>query len=193
MLEDVIGTLRKYRDALVSRMENGNQQSEEACDLCGMQADRLIPVILTNHRGAQKARICPECAWVNKNCEIAEEDPGTNPGAEIETRTKVFLLKETEAGKDARIRTLAQRRSAGSPVQEDLFLEDLAQEKSVQDICSLWESYEFDRLYPDLDASLALLAEKEKRIGAPAVVIRQLRMELRFLLASEGPENFLSL
>ena len=191
MLNDVIETLRGFRDALVSRMECGNKQAEETCDLCGMQAERLIPVIITNHRGTQKAKICPECAWVNKNCEIAEEDPEADPGAGNEYRPRIFLLKETEAGRDARIRMLAQRRSSGSPVQEDLFLDDLTQEKSVQDICSLWESYEFDRLYPDLDASLALLAEKEKRIGAPAVVIRQLRKELRFLLTSDCPADFL--
>ena len=71
------------------------------------------------------------------------------------------LLHETPIGRDARIALLTKRRSSGKPLQEDLFLEDIEDAKTIRKICNIWDSYEFEEEYPEIDAILAQLKKEE--------------------------------
>ena len=79
----------------------------------------------------------------------------------------------------ARIYGLTQKRKTGK-LQEDLFLADMENEKSLRQLLLLWESYEFDEAYPSVDRILRRYRDKEKSSldGLPTGTFDRIKTEL---------------
>jgi len=193
----------RLRDIASIGSSSGNDRSSKQtlmdddgklCELCGMRTDRLIPISITNRKGTRKARVCEECARLNKNVHRLDSTPKvkeqkvveeSQPESVKKEKPREFLLKETENGRNARLDAVHRRREDGPPIQEDLFLEDISKEKSVKKIYVLWSSYEFGDIYPEIDTALNDLKEKEKAEGASSTKTEQLKEELRAALTGE--------
>ena len=84
------------------------------------------------------------------------------------------------------IQNLEGKRKSGT-VQEDFFLEDMKNEKSLRQLLKLWETYDFDELYPSVDLILRNYREKEKRSidGLPQGTFTRIKDELSSLFGEK--------
>ena len=145
----------RYKDRKTEASESAPEEAEKTCELCDIPTDTLIPVVTTVHGKTKTLHVCEECYHANVFRAPGEED------APSETQNRKHLLHETPDGRDARIALLTKRRSSGKPLQEDLFLEDIEDAKTIRKICNIWDSYEFEEEYPEIDAILARLKKEE--------------------------------
>lgn len=145
----------RYKDRKTEASENAPEEAEKTCELCDIPTDTLIPVVTTVHGKTKTLHVCEECYHANVFRAPDEED------APSKAENRKHLLHETPIGRDARIALLTKRRSSGKPLQEDLFLEDIEDAKTIRKICNIWDSYEFEEEYPETDAILAQLKKEE--------------------------------
>ena len=134
--------------------ENAQDEAAKKCDLCEIPSDTLIPVITTVHGKNRTLHVCEECYHANT---FRSPEENTLP----ESLGKEHLLYETPAGRDDRIARITEKRNSRKPLQEDLFLEDIEDAKTIRKIQSIWDTYEFSEEYPEIDAILAQLKKEE--------------------------------
>ena len=145
----------RYKNRKTEASESAPEEAEKTCELCDIPTDTLIPVVTTVHGKTKTLHVCEECYHANVFRAPGEED------APSKAENRKHLLHETPIGRDARIALLTKRRSSGKPLQEDLFLEDIEDAKTIRKICNIWNSYEFEEEYPEIDAILARLKKEE--------------------------------
>ena len=164
---------------------NKEQQEKEEdipeakeCELCGIRTENLISVRLSKED--RDALVCEECYRANgfRRVDEAGEQTEEETGEAAPVKETELLIIETVAEREARLAALAEKKKSGSPLREDLFLEDIEDEKSVRVIYDIWESYGFGRDYPGIEASLARL----KEAGVSSAVTGRLKKELWKLL-----------
>ena len=179
----IVGIIRlfiRYRKLKAEEAAGSSGEDEKKCELCDMPTDTLIPVVTTEHGKTKTIHVCEDC--YHANVFRTPKDENETPVPE----NRKHLLYETPVGRDARIGLLSARRASGKPLQEDLFLEDIEDAKTVRKIFGIWTSYEeFRDEYPEIDTVLSQLKKKEAggRI-APADVPR-LKEELQALFHGE--------
>lgn len=145
----------RYKDRKTEASESAPEEAEKTCELCDIPTDTLIPVVTTVHGKTETLHVCEECYHANVFRAPGEED------APSKAENRKHLLHETPIGRDARIALLTKRRSSGKPLQEDLFLEDIEDAKTIRKVFNVWSSYEFEEDYPEIDAVLAKLKAEE--------------------------------
>lgn len=164
---------------------NKEQQEKEEdipeakeCELCGIRTENLISVRLSKED--RDALVCEECYRANgfRRVDEAGEQTEEETGEAAPAKEAEQLISETDAEREARLAELAEKKKSGSPLREDLFLEDIEDEKSVRVIYDIWESYGFSRDYPGIEASLARL----KEAGVSSATTGRLKEELWRLL-----------
>lgn len=159
--------------------ESTPEEAEKKCELCEIPSDTLIPVVTSVHGKTKTLHVCEECYHANVFRTPGEEDEPSAP------ENRKHLLHETPAGRDARIALLTKRRNSGNPLQEDLFLEDIEDAKTIRRIFSIWSSYEFEEDYPEIDSVLTQLKAEESsgRLFLPDTM--KLKEELQALFQGE--------
>lgn len=169
--------------------EDALDDLQQACELCGMKVDKLIPVTINDRLGTRTRKVCEDCYKAN-SCQRLDKEPHDSKSVQAEDKIEksnknTFLLNESKDGHDTRIAKLLKKRRGNSLLQEDLFLEDVEKEKSIRQIYGLWESYEFDEEYPEIDAILLQLKDKEKANGVSTSTLARLKEELKALFNCE--------
>lgn len=164
------------------------EESGKPCQLCGIRTDKLVEAYISDHKGARKIYVCEECAQANKKIKRMD---GYSPTNDISAETgdqsqsvkkakpREHLLKETENGRKDRLAALANAKKEGPPFLEKLFLDDIETEKTIKKIYELWSSYEFNITYPEIDACLIDLKEKEKKTGPSSSITKAVKEELK--------------
>ena len=116
----------RYKNRKTEASESAPEEAEKTCELCDIPTDTLIPVVTTVHGKTKTLHVCEECYHANVFRAPGEED------APSKAENRKHLLHETPIGRDARIALLTKRRSSGKPLQEDLFLEDIEDAKTIR-------------------------------------------------------------
>ena len=178
----VLNYIRKKRDE--KKDDNrGQEDTPEAkeCELCGIKTENLVSVRLS--REDRDALVCEECFRANGFRRAGEQgEPGQEETAEAKpAKAAERLISETDSEREARLAALAEKKKEGAPLREDLFLEDIEDEKSIRVIYDMWESYGFSSDYPGIETSLAQL----KQTGVSSAKAGRLKEELRVLLHGE--------
>ncbi len=159
------------------------EESGKPCQLCGIRTDKLVEAYISDHNGARKIYVCEECAQANKKIKRMDGHSPTNDNSAEQsvknTKPRDHLLKETENGRKDRLNALANAKKEGPPFLEKLFLDDIETEKTIKKIYELWSSYEFNITYPEIDACLIDLKEKEKKTGPSSPITKAVKEELK--------------
>ena len=173
----LIQLIRVRREKARCEKEEDIPEAKE-CELCGIRTENLISVRLSKED--RDALVCEECYRANgfRRIDEAGEQTEEETGEAAPVKEAGQLISETDAEREARLAELAEKKKSGSPLREDLFLEDIEDEKSVRVIYDIWESYGFSRDYPGIEASLARL----KEAGVSSAVTGRLKEELQKLL-----------
>lgn len=145
----------RHKNRKAEGAENIPEETGKMCELCDIPTDTLIPVVTSVHGKPKTLHVCEECYHANVFRAPGEE------AAPSDAESRKHLLKETPDGRDARIALLTKRRNSGRPLQEDLFLEDIEDAKTICKVFNVWSSYEFEEDYPEIDAVLAKLKAEE--------------------------------
>ena len=179
----IVGIIRvfiRYRKLKAEEAAGNSGEDEKKCELCDMPTDTLIPVVTTEHGKTKTLHVCEDCYHANVFRTPKEENESPVP------ENRKHLLYETPAGRDARIALLSARRASGKPLQEDLFLEDIEDAKTVRKICGIWTSYEeFGDEYPEINSVLSQLKKKEASGRLDAAAAIRLKEELQALFHGE--------
>ena len=168
----------RYKNRQSEEKENSQDETTKKCDLCDIPSDTLIPVTTSVHGKSRTLHVCEECYHSNT---FRTPEENTLP----EPLGKEHLLYETPAGRDDRITRITEKRNSRKPLQEDLFLEDIEDAKSIRKICNIWDSYEFGEDYPEIDAVLALLKKEENCGRLSPQDTTKLKAELQSLFHGE--------
>lgn len=175
----VLYTVRRHRQM----KQETPLPAREACELCGIKTDTLIPV----HRKDGEILVCEECFRANVFRKANEQgDPvqgETAETAQAAPEEPNRLIAETDGEREARLAVLAEKKKSGTPMREELFLEDIEDEKSIRVIYDIWESYGFSKEYPGIDTSLARM----KETGISTAKTRRVKEELQALLHTGNP------
>lgn len=93
-------------------------------------------------------------------------------------------------GEKERLDSLESRRGKES-LQEDMFLEDMEQEKNLKQLLQLWDSYDFGEDYPAADRILKKWREKESMsmTKLPEGTFEQIRKDLAALFTGVRDEG----
>ena len=167
---------------------NKEQQEKEEdipetkeCELCGIRTENLISVRLPKED--RDTLVCEECYRANGFRRAADPgEPVQEEAVEAEpARETERLISETDAEREARLAGLAEKKKSGAPLREDLFLEDIEEEKSIRVIYDIWESYGFGSDYPGIETSLVRL----KQTGVSSAKAGRLKEELWAMLHGE--------
>ena len=73
---------------------------------------------------------------------------------------KIIRYSMMTPGEKERLDSL-ESRSEKESLQEDMFLEDMEQEKNLKQLLQLWDSYDFGENYPGADRILKKWRERE--------------------------------
>ena len=170
----ILYTVRRHRH----RKNEAPLPPQKECELCGIKTDTLIPV----HRKDGEILVCEECFRANafrkadEQVDPVQEETAKPTPAVPEEPDR--LIAETDGEREARLAALAEKKKSGDPMREELFLEDIEDEKSIRVIYDIWESYGFGREYPGIDISLARM----KETGISSAKTGRLKDELHALL-----------
>ena len=179
----IIGIIRLFIRYIKLKAEEAavsSGEDDKKCELCDMPTDTLIPVVTTEHGKTKTLHVCEDCYHANV---FRTPKEGNDPPA---PENRKHLLYETPAGRDARIALLSARRASGKPLQEDLFLEDIEDAKTVRKIFGIWTSYEeFREEYPEINTVLSQLKKKEASGRIDPVAVIRLKEELQALFHGE--------
>ena len=174
----VIHFIRSVKDKRRLSQEEETPEAKE-CELCGIRTENMISVRLSD----RNALICEECFKANRfrgteeaDIPASDQSEGAEPAGE-----PARLISETDREREDRLARLAAKKEKDSLLREELFLEDIDDEKSIRGICAMWESYGFGNEYPGIDASLARLREKESGLWFSARAVSRLKEELKDL------------
>ena len=179
----IVGIIRlfiRYRKLKAEEAAGSSGEDGKKCELCDMPTDTLIPVVTTEHGTTRTLHVCEDCYHANVFRTPKEENETPMP------ESRKYLLYETPAGRDARIGLLSARRASGKPLQEDLFLEDIEDAKTVRKIFGIWTSYEeFVEEYPEIDTVLSQLKKNEAGGRLAPADVSRLKEELQALFRGE--------
>lgn len=157
--------------------EDGVKAQE--CELCGILTDTLVPLVTENRGKNRTLHVCGDCYQANISRKPKEKADFSDVG------NGEHLLRETAAGRDARIARLEEKKNSGTPLQENLFLEDIEDEKTVRRIVSFWTDYDFGTDYPEIDAVLARLKHQEFVGKLTSADVLRLKEDLKALFRGE--------
>lgn len=172
---------KKENEKKDDSLEQEDIPEAKECELCGIKTENLVSVWLP--REDRNALVCEECFRANgfrradKQGEPVQEETAEAEPAKVAER----LISETDAERESRLAALAGKKKEGVPLREDLFLEDIEDEKSIRVIYDMWESYGFGSDYPGIETGLAQL----KQTGVSSARAGRLKEELRVLLHGE--------
>lgn len=103
---------------------------------------------------------------------------------------KIIRYSMMTPGEKERLDSLESRRGKES-LQEDMFLEDMEQEKNLKQLLQLWDSYDFGEDYPAADRILKKWREKESMsmTKLPEGTFEQIRKDLAALFTGVRDEG----
>ena len=110
---------------------------------------------------------------------LFQQRPQFLPGGHRAADGGVTLFRPDANAK--RFRESAER-MAMPLIQEDLFLEDMEQEKNLKQLLKLWDSYDFGEVYPSADRILKQCRERESLAmdRLPERTFGQIKKDLAF-------------
>ena len=160
-------------------LQNEDGVNAQECELCGILTDTPVPLVTESRGKTRTLHVCSDCFQAN-SVRISKKQAVTPDAGNGE-----HLLRETAAGRDARIARLEEKRNSGAPLQENLFLEDIEDEKTVRRIVSFWTDYDFGTDYPEIDAVLARLKHQEFVGKLTSADVLRLKEDLKALFRGE--------
>ncbi len=132
-----------------------------------------------NRTGSGVGNIAQDIAkaiWQNELEEKKKQEEAEKERQEAEEKRRV---------QKQHIEELKQKKAEGKVLEEEIFLEEISEEKSMLNIAKIWENYQLKELHADADAFI-LKYKNAERIYGPSNNIQKIKEDLANLLLGEN-------